>query len=209
MLEEGERSDRCQRERIRMIRRRLVPLVVVLLGGLTFAVATAWAGFPNILRYKEPTLVYSDSGSATLARAANTEADATAFGDPRVFVDGIVVVGIKEGVPTQLTAQYEAVYVCVNGGGQVPSASNKTTLVGQLQTSAVFAADKNGKAQGSLLTQPLPSAAEAATQTGFACPSGQALEFDRVIFSGLVLSVAGGEVVQLGTTLVSGSVHGL
>jgi hypothetical protein len=30
-----------------------------------------------------------------------------------------------------------------------------------------------------------------------------------VIFSGLVLSVAGGEVVQLGTTLVSGSVHGL
>ena len=191
-----------------MNRRRLVPLVVVLLGGLTFA-ATAWAGFPNILRYQEPTLVYGGSTSDTLASAVTAGAGATAFGDPRVFVDGIVVVGIKEGVPTRLRAAYEAVYVCVNGGGQVPSASNKTTLVGQLQASALFPAAKNGKAQGSLLTQPLPSAAEAAAQTGFACPSGQVLEFDRVIFSGLVLAVDGGEVVPLGTTLVSGSVHGL
>ena len=54
------------------------------------------------------------------------------------------------------------------------------TLVGELETSAVFPAAKNGKAQGSLLTGPLPSAAEAAAATGFACPSGQVLEFDRV-----------------------------
>ena len=192
-----------------MFRRRLVPLVVVLVGGLTFAVATAWAGFPNILRYKEPVLVYDSPTPAAFALAATAETSASVFANPRVFVDGIVVVGIKEGVPTQLTAPYEAVYVCVNSGGQVPNASNKTTLVGQLLSSAVFPAEKNGKAQGSLLTQPLPSAAEAAAQTGFACPSGQVLEFDRVIFTGLVLSVAGGEVVQLGSTLVSGSVHGL
>ena len=35
------------------------------------------------------------------------------------------------------------------------------------------------------------------------------LEFDRVIFSGLVLSVEGGESLTLDDTLVSDSVHGL
>ena len=191
-----------------MFRRGRIPLLVVVLGALVFAVTAAWAGFPNILRYDEPELVYGEPESNPLRLASAAAADG-GIADPRVFVDGIVVVGVREGVPTVLTAPYEAVYVCVNGGSKVPSAENKTTLVGQLQASAVFAAAKNGKATGSLLTQPLPSATEAAAQTGFACPSGQTLEFDRVIFSGLVLSVQGGEVIQLETTLVSESVHGV
>jgi hypothetical protein len=188
------------------MRKRLILLALVAVAGLT-AAAAAWAGFPNILRYTDPVLVDGTSTSSTLKVAA--AAEASSFGDPRVFVDGIVVVGVREGVPTVLTAPYEAVYVCVNGGGNVPNAENKTTLVGELQASAVFAAAKNGKAEGSLLTEPLPSAADAAAATGFACPAGQALEFDRVIFSGLVLSVEGGEVIELGTTLVSESVHGV
>jgi hypothetical protein len=192
-----------------MIRRGRVPLLVVVLGALTFAVTAAWAGFPNILRYKDPELVYGETASSTFKVAASAAAETSGFSDPRVFVDGIVVVGVREGVSTVLTAPYEAVYVCVNGGNNVPSAANKTTLVGELQASAVFAAAKNGKAEGSLLTEPLPSAAEAAAATGFACPPGQVLEFDRVIFSGLVLAVEGGESIQLGTTLVSDSVHGV
>jgi hypothetical protein len=189
------------------MRKRLILLALVAVAGL-MAAAAAWAGFPNILRFKEPELVYGGTTSSTLKIAATAAAETSSFSDPRVFVDGIVVVGIREGVSTQLTAPFEAVYVCVNSGGNVPSAANKTTLTGQLQTSAVFPAAKNGKAVGSLLTEPLPSAAEAAAATGFSCPSGQVLEFDRVIFSGLVLSVEGGEVIQLGTTLVSESVHG-
>jgi hypothetical protein len=191
-----------------MKRKRSALLLVLVLGALTFAVTAAWAGFPNILKFKEPVLVYGDSTSSALRLAAATTADA-GFADPRVFVDGIVVVGIGEGVPTVLDASFEAVYVCVNGGRNVPSATNKTTLVGELQASAVFTAAKNGRAEGSLLTEPLPSAEEAAAATGFACPSGQVLEFDRVIFSGLVLSVQGGEVVPLGSRLVSESVHGV
>jgi hypothetical protein len=35
------------------------------------------------------------------------------------------------------------------------------------------------------------------------------LEFDRVIFSGLVLSIDGGESIPLKTILVSESVHGV
>jgi hypothetical protein len=193
-----------------MIRRGRAPLLAVLLGALVFGVTAAWAGFPNILRYKDPVLVYgATTSSASTLEVAAAAASVPSLGDPRVFVDGIVVVGIKEGTATRLTAQFSAVYVCVNGGGNVPSAANKTTLVGQLQASGAFPAAKNGKAQGSLLTGPLPSAATAAATTGFACPSGQTLEFDRVVFSGLVLAVDGGESIPLGSTLVSESVHGV
>ena len=82
-------------------------------------------------------------------------------------------------------------------------------LGGELETSAAFPAARNGKATGSLMTEALPSAAEAAAATGFACPGGQVLEFDRVRFFGLLLSVEGGETIQLGDTFVSESVHGL
>lgn len=192
------------------MRKRLTLLTAVVVASL-IAAAAAWAGYPNFQRYKEPVLVYGGSTAGTLSLAAATaaDADATPFGDPRVFVDGIVVVGIKEGVTTTLTAPYEAKYVCVNGGNNVPSAENKVTLVGELEASADFPAAKNGKAQGSLLTDPLPSAADAAAATGFACPSGQVLEFDQVIFSGLELSIEGGEVVDLPATLVSQSIHGV
>lgn len=192
------------------MRNRLILLAAIGVGSLVAAMA-ALAGNPNFLRYKDATLVYGGSSASTLklsSTAAGAGADAS-FSDPRVFVDGIVVVGVKEGVSTTLTAKYEAVYVCVNGGGNAPSAANKVTLVGEFDTSAVFPAAKNGRAEGSLLTQPLPSAAEAAAATGFACPSGQTLSFDQVVFSGLVLSIDGGEVVQLSTRLVSQSVHGL
>jgi len=188
------------------MRKRFILLALVAVAGLTAAVA-AWAGNPNFQRYQDPVLVYGDSTSSAASLRATTST--SSVNDPRVFVDGIVVVGISEGAVTRLTAPYEAVYVCVNGGDNVPSATNKTTLVGELETSAVFPAAKNGKAEGSLLTGPLPTAADAAAATGFACPSGQVLEFDRVIFSGLVLSIDGGEVVQLTTTLVSESVHGV
>ncbi|MGH3071637.1 MAG: hypothetical protein ACRDNB_05105 [Gaiellaceae bacterium] len=190
-----------------MKRRRLVPTVAVVLGSLVLAVTGAWAGFPNILRFGDPELVAGDAATADELRVAS--ATTTALLDPRVLVEDIVVVGIQEGVQTRLTAPFEAVYVCVNGGENVPSAANKTVLAGELESSALFPAAKNGRATGSLLTQALPSAAEAAAATGFACPAGQVLEFDRVVFSGLVLSVDGGESIPLDTTLASPSVHGV
>ena len=193
------------------MRNRFTLLMAIAVGSLAVA-ATAWAGFPHILRFTDPVLVNggSASGAASLASlAAVTASTASVVSDPRVFMEEIVVVGVKEGVTTRLTAPFEAVYVCVNGGGRVPSATNKTTLVGNLEASALFPAAKNGKATGSLLTGPLPSSAAAAAATGFTCPSGQSLEFDRVIFSNMVLSVDGGETIQLGTVLVSESVHGV
>lgn len=189
-----------------MRRRGLAVLAAGAAAGVV-GVAAAWAGFPNIQRYEEPQLV--DGSAAGSAFVASAAAASSAFADPRVLVEDVVVVGVKEGIRTTLSAAFEAVYVCVNGGGNVPSAANKTTFVGELEAGADFPAAKNGRATGSLLTGPLPSAAEVAAQTGFACPSGQALEFDRAVFSGLVLAAEGGERIELDVTLVSDSVHGL
>jgi hypothetical protein len=188
------------------MRKRLTLLTAVVVASLIAAVA-AWAGNPHFLRFSDPELVYSGAASATEAKVAAASASDTS--DPRVLIAEIVVAGVKEGVTTSLTAPFEAVYVCVNGGGNVPSAPNKTVLAGQLTTSADFPAARNGRATGSLLTGPLPSPAEAAATTGFSCPSGQVLEFDQVVFSDLVLTVAGGESAAIDATLASTSVHGL
>ena len=190
------------------MRKRLTLLMAIAVGSLAVA-ATAWAGFPHILRFTDPVLVDGGSASGAASLAAAKASTTSVVSDPRVFVEEVVVVGVKEGVTTRLTAPFEAVYVCVNGGGRVPNAANKTTLVGNLEASALFPAAKNGKATGSLLTGPLPSSAAAAAATGFSCPSGQSLEFDRVVFSNMVLSVDGGETIQLATVLVSESVHGV
>jgi hypothetical protein len=190
------------------MRKHLTLLVAIAVGSLAVA-ATAWAGFPHILRFTDPVLVDGSSASGAASLAAAKASTTSVVSDPRVFMEEIVVTGVKEGVTTRLTAPFQAVYVCVNGGGQVPSATNKTTFVGNLEASALFPAAKNGKATGSLLTGPLPSSTEAAAATGFTCPSGQSLDFDRVVFSNMVLSVDGGETIQLPTVLVSESVHGV
>jgi hypothetical protein len=189
------------------MRNRLILLAAVVAAGLVAAVA-AWAGNPHFLSIGSAQLVSGSTATAT--SAAKLAADASSTGtDPRVFIDNIVVVGVKAGVTVQLTAPFKAVYVCVNGGSNVPSAANKTILAGQISASSEFTADRNGRATGSLLTGSLPTSAEAAAATGFACPSGQRLEFDRVVFSGLVLSIVGGESVTLDATLASASLHGL
>ncbi len=190
------------------MRRRFILLMAIGVGSLAVA-ATAWAGFPHIQRFKDPVLVDGSSVSGLSSLAAAKASSDSVVSDPRVFVEEVVVVGVAEGVITRLTAPFEAVYVCVNGAGNVPNANNKTTLVGNLETSSLFEAAKNGKATGSLLTGPLPSPAEAAAATGFSCPSGQSLEFDQVIFSNMVLSVEGGESILLDVVLVSESVHGV
>ncbi len=187
------------------MRKRLTLLTAVVVASLIAAVA-AWAGAPHFSRFTEPVLVSGSSvAPARSTRRRPKRRPTSVVSDPRVFVEEIVVVAVKEGVTTRLTAPFEAVYVCVNGGVRVPNAQNKTTLVGNLEASAVFPAAKNGKATGSLLTGPLPSAAA----VGFTCPSGQSLEFDHVIFSNMVLSVDGGETIQLDTVLVSDSVYGV
>ena len=184
------------------MRRRWIALGAIGAVGLA-AAAVAWAGNPHFLDIGEPTIAQGDGPAARSSGGGGGSPAA----DPRVLVPDVVVAGVKDGVVTRLNAPFEAVYVCVKSSGAVPNPANKAVLPGS--ASATFPAARNGKATGSLLTGPLPSAADAAAATGFTCPKFQVLEFDRVVFSGLVVSVDGGESVPLDVTLASASAHGL
>lgn len=185
-----------------MNRRRLALLLAVVLGSLVAATA-AWAGFPHFLSFSAPTLVSGTSGTATTSLALT--ATAAPHSDPRVLIERVVVGGVDAGghVETTLTAPFEAVYVCTREDGSVPDTPHTTTLTGEVVARGVFRANRHGRATGSLLTGPLPTGAEAAAATGFACPSGQALELDQARFSELVLAAHGGETVPIHGTLVS------
>ena len=185
------------------MRKRLTLLTAVVVASLIAAVA-AWAGNPHFLRFDDPTIVSGGSAGTTARTLAATT---TTGGDPRVLIDNIVIAGVKEGVTSRLTAPYEAIYVCVNAN-HVPDPDHQTTLVRTLTTSAEFPAARNGRAEGSLLTPPLPSPEEAAAATGFACPAGEQLVLDRVVFSNLVLSADGGETIALDVVLVWTAANG-
>ena len=173
------------------MRNRFILLAVVVAGSLVAAVA-AWAGNPHFLNFDPPELVNAAPGDG--ARVATAASSTSA--DPRVLIENIVVAGVKEGVTSRLTAPYEAVYVCAG------SAGHRTELIRTLTTEADFPAAKNGRATGSLLTDPLPTPAEAAAETGFVCPDGGHLELDRVVFSNMILSIDGGESILLDVVLV-------
>ena len=172
------------------MRNRFILLAVVAAGSLVAAVA-AWAGNPHFLSFDPPEIVnVAPAASARVATAASSTG-----ADPRVLIENIVIAGVKEGVTSRLTAPYEAVYACTGSG-------HATELIRTLTTEADFPAAKNGRATGSLLTEPLPTPAEAAAATGFVCPDGGHLELDRVVFSNMVLSIDGGETIALDAVLV-------
>ena len=188
------------------MRKRLTLLTAVVVASLIAAVA-AWAGNPHFLRFDDPAIVDAARVGALGTTATTTGGDHDVGGDPRVLIDNIVVAGVKEGVTSRLTAPYEAIYVCVNAN-HVPDPDHQTKLVRTLTTSAEFPAARNGRAEGSLLTPPLPSPEEAAAATGFACPAGEQLVLDRVVFSNLVLSADGGETIALDVVLVWTAANG-
>ena len=173
------------------MRKRLTLLTGVVVASLIAAVA-AWAGNPHFLRFDPPEIVNVAPAASAMVAA---EASSTSA-DPRVLIENIVIAGVKEGVTSRLTAPYEAVYVCAG------SVDHQTELIRTLTTEADFPAAKNGRATGSLLTDPLPTPAEAAAATGFVCPAGGHLELDRVVFSNMVLSIDGGESIELDVVLV-------
>lgn len=76
------------------------------------------------------------------------------------------------------TAEALTTYECVNGGGNNPQASNKTTTQSKVSTSGTFKADQNGNIVNSETLTP-PSA----SSLGFSCPAGQTVTFVGVTYS--------------------------
>lgn len=89
--------------------------------------------------------------------------------------------GTNQNIDYVLSADSTATYVCINGGGGNPSASNKTTVSGPVSATGTFSSGKNGQVTASLTAGP-PSAG------GFSCPPGQTLGLASVSYTNIVLT---------------------
>jgi len=81
-----------------------------------------------------------------------------------------------------------AVYQCWNNGGNHPKAGNKETVSTALSKSGSFPV-RNGQTTGSLVVGP-PS------QGNFACPPGQNLFLQSVVYSGTSVADASGNTAE-------------
>ena len=79
-----------------------------------------------------------------------------------------------------LTADVDATFACINGGGKNPSAANKRTISSEVSTSGSFES-KNGRVVASL-TSGAPTAGD------FTCPNGQRLVLAEVSYTNIVLT---------------------
>ena len=99
--------------------------------------------------------------------------------------------GNNQNIDYKCEAQGNATYVCVNGGGKNASASNKTTVTGQVSATGTFSSGKNGAITASLSVNP-PGSGD------FSCPGGHSLELAQVSYSSVFLiDVTNGIQVQL------------
>ncbi|GAA1747670.1 hypothetical protein [Agromyces humatus] len=100
-------------------------------------------------------------------------------------IDGVSLVvefkeaGLSSGAVETIvvSADLEALYQCVNGGGNVPSDPKKTVFDDRVSESGVFTAGQNGNLIGSLTLDP-PDA-----DAVLDCPGGQTSTLVSVIWS--------------------------
>ena len=116
--------------------------------------------------------------SAVAAKFHSTAASVNSDGSLTVAFDER---GLGEGdINYTLTADVDATYACLNGGGKNPSAANKRTISSEVSTSGTFAS-KNGRVTASLTTT-------APTAGDFMCPRGQRLVLASVSYTDIVLT---------------------
>ena len=130
--------------------------------------------------------------AATAVLALVSAGPATAGGSPHFIksatsasLDGVSLVvdfkeaGLSSGAieTVQATADLEALYQCVNGGGNVPSDPKKTVFDDSVSESGTFPVGQNGNLVGSLTLAP-PAAADVLD-----CPGGQTSTLVSVVWS--------------------------
>ncbi len=110
---------------------------------------------------------------------------------------GLLVTFREVGVGANVAATYNvsadctALYACINGGGNHPSASNKETVSGPVSTTATVTADASGQVFGSIPVPPIGPG-------DFACPPGQDLQLAAVSYTNVwIREPAHGAAVQI------------
>jgi hypothetical protein len=84
-------------------------------------------------------------------------------------------------VSISLAADATGTYACINGGGNHPKATNKTTVSSPIFATADFPVRKNGRVSGSISGGP-------PDEGSFACPTGQDLRLACVAYTNVVLT---------------------
>lgn len=100
--------------------------------------------------------------------------------------------GTNQLIDYTASANATATFVCVNGGGQCPNASNKTTVSGPVSATGTFSSGRNGAVSQCLTIEP-PSAGT------FTCPGGQTLTLSEVSYSGIQIKDDTNNVTQPAT----------
>jgi hypothetical protein len=96
---------------------------------------------------------------------------------------------VEVGVPGSSTAQYSitatisATWVCINGGGNHPQATNKTVFQGPLSGTGTGTADRSGKVTATFLVP-----GNIPTPPADFCPTGQTAALAEVDFTNIVLT---------------------
>src|SRR5260370_6039511 len=106
---------------------------------------------------------------------------------------GFKEVGLGSTTTTEkitLSAVGTATYGCINGGGKLPSASNKETVSGPVSGSGNFPV-RNGQTTGGSISAGPPSAGS------FTCPSGQKLLLAFVSYTSVLLTGLAGDTSSL------------
>jgi hypothetical protein len=134
------------------------------------------------------TLPAALAATAVLALASPAFADAPKFHSATSSVNnaGALVVNWDErglgnlNIDYTLTADADAVYACINGGGNHPQAANKETVNAEVSAAGSFE-PRNGRVTASLTAGP-PSAG------AFSCPGGQRLVLASVSYTNITLT---------------------
>ena len=87
---------------------------------------------------------------------------------------------ISGSVAYSLNADSRALYGCINGGGNHPSASNKEEAAGPVSATGDFTPTKNGRVIASLNAGPIAST--------LACPGGQTFALIAVRYCNITLT---------------------
>jgi hypothetical protein len=138
---------------------RIISTLAVALAALSLSVAPAAAGNAHFVK---------------------ASASASAPGLTVTFKEAGLESGSVETVVA--SADFVAVFQCINGGKKNPSAGNKTTISGSSSGSGQFGADRNGNINGSVTID-----APSVDNNGFECPNGQTEQLSQISWSNITL----------------------
>jgi len=139
--------------------KKLSILTCTMIAFTSFMAITVWATSPHFLR----------------CAASGVNPDGTL--DVSFTIAGL---GDNQTLTVTASAHADAIYGCLNHGGQCPNAANKVEVKSNVTASGSFPSGKNGSVQASLTVDPPP--------TSLTCPGGQKLVLVSVSYTNVSLS---------------------